>query len=345
MSLDAVASPSSWCCQWVSESDDDDDDDDDVDHRQVHTVRAKLPETWKSGFLDRSNIFYCSICFSRIPTFDIFLSWKRIDWNSNQTIPSCIYKLPLMPASVQCSGVNTITKCEKQMQSMFYNNGFPHVLLWHQIWKVTKKRKIFAIKHILPELGSWIYWMCLQIQSQTFEVTAWKTRTAVHLGFPPWMPVATCPPFFVLTHHFLSPFLFLSLFISLFFFSKISLFVFSPLVFLPISGPETQVSLLAAHRVPFAPFFIPARLSRRPPRAHAPQAGSHCISRTPAQIVRYCPSFQRYRQTLAHLSWPSIVERRQGIDTIWKHFWVERNWVQISWNHSLFGLCAAVGCH
>ena len=113
------------------------------------------------------------------------------------------------------------------------------------------------------------------------------------------MPVATCPPFFVLTHHFLYPFLFLSLFISLFFFSKISLFVFSPLVFLPISGPETQVSLLAAHRVPFAPFFIPARLSRRPPRAHAPQAGSHCISRTPAQIVRYCPSFQRYRQTLA----------------------------------------------
>ena len=31
MFLDAVASPSSWCCQWVSDSDDDDDDDDDVD--------------------------------------------------------------------------------------------------------------------------------------------------------------------------------------------------------------------------------------------------------------------------------------------------------------------------
>ena len=126
MFLDAVASPSSWCCQWVSESDDDDDDD--VDHRQVHTVRAKLPETWKSGFLDRSNIFYCSICFSRIPTFDIFLSWKRIDWNSNQTIPSCIYKLPSMPASV------------------FYNDGFPHVLLWQSNLKSNQEEEEFCYK-------------------------------------------------------------------------------------------------------------------------------------------------------------------------------------------------------
>ena len=113
--------------------------------------------------------------------------------------------------------------------------------------------------------------MCLQqIPSKTFEVTTVKDEnfcpscvSPQSCPMPPICPLRYPRPSFYFT---------LSIF--------------------PLSLPSLSLSLcpsqispwLAAHRVPFAPFFIPAppppaSLSRRPPpKAHLPRAGSHCIS-------------------------------------------------------------------
>ena len=87
-------------------------------------------------------------------------------------------------------------------------------------------------------------------------------------------PPALCVPF--------APFLYPR---PSFFFSTLSFFYsFYLPSFSFLSLHPSQVSPLPAHRVPFAPFFIPvppppASLSRRPPpKAHLPRAGSHCIS-------------------------------------------------------------------
>ena len=109
---------------------------------------------------------------------------------------------------------------------------------------------------------------------------------------------------------------------------------------------------LRFHRVLFAPFFIPLThlppaslsLSRRPPKAHLPWASSHCISNLPpALIVRYCPSFQCYRQTLStssadRASWGAgraLTLAQHGFGSVF-------GLKEIGSKCSLFGLCALV---
>ena len=92
------------------------------------------------------------------------------------------------------------------------------------------------------------------------------------------------------------------------------------------------------------PSRVSLSLSRRPPKAHLPWASSHCISNLPpALIVRYCPSFQCYRQTLStssadRASWGAgraLTLAQHGFGSVF-------GLKEIGSKCSLFGLCALV---
>ena len=162
-------------------------------------------------------------------------------------------------------------------------------------------------------------------------------RSAARLVFHPRLPYPShLPPFFILAPVFL--------FYSFFFTPSFLLFLFSLSLSRPLAISGFTASYLPLSLSP-SPTSLPRlSLSRRPPKAHLPWASSHCISNLPpALIVRYCPSFQCYRQTLStssadRASWGAgraLTLAQHGFGSVF-------GLKEIGSKCSLFGLCALV---